>query len=379
MREDFFTNQMTNNLNTQDIQSGAQKAFSSKNRRALRDRKFSCVLEKIDWSVERFLLKLNFGDAFAVAVSGGSDSTTLLLSLAKAAQKNGWKVFVIHVNHNLRSEESSHDALFVEVLCKKLKMAGYNVECAVRTLEKGAVLQLSKKSKMGLEAAARALRYKEFAKFCKEKNCAYLFTAHTKSDNLETLVMRFMEGSFEKGLCGIRACRKMGDFFVARPLLDFFHKDILQYLSEAHQDYCIDSTNCDIRFKRNKIRNLIIPLLDEVAPSWAQSVLNGAKDAQALDDFLDEQSKALTYTLSEGEATFCTKVLKDAPQVVSQRAVFAAISKVAPGKRVPRKVIVELLKLLKRKGRGAVVVMGVELSYNKERFCVKCAEKVPKI
>lgn len=340
-------------------------------------------LEKIDERVEKFLAKLEMGEKVAVAVSGGADSTCLLQSVAKAAVKLRVSVFVIHVNHGIRSDaECFHDAKFVEDLCKRLKEKGCPVECTIFTLSNGEVAKLAKLRHGGIEDAARAARYKAFEEFCACVGAKFLLTAHTKSDNLETLLIRFLEGSFSKGLCGIRAIRKMGAFTLARPLLDFERADIEKYLSLLGQDFCTDATNGDTRFKRNKVRKVLIPLLNEAFPAWAQSAVNGAKNAQVIEDFLEGERQKVESVLREGGGkvldncvTFSSKVIKATPLPIAQRVVFGAISKIAPGKRVPRVVVDDLLKLMARKGRARVVVMGVELSYNKEQFCIKCAKE----
>ncbi len=157
-----------------------------------------------------------------VAVSGGADSVALLVSLVEILGKKN--IFVITVNHNIRpSEESKADADFVFELCKKI-----GVFCKIAEIERGIVLQTAKIRGGGTEEAARFLRYLEFEKFLKEKSLDFLCLAHTQNDQIETLLMRFLQGSSQ--LSGI--ARRRGAFCRPLPIPRILTRIILEIALE---------------------------------------------------------------------------------------------------------------------------------------------------
>ena len=133
-----------------------------------------------------------------VAVSGGADSVSLLVSLVHIC-KNPGKIIAVTVNHNLRSEEESGgDAVFVEKLCSSL-----GVKCRRFDVPRGKILSEAKKNGSGVEDAARKIRYSCFEKFIQETGSSFLCLAHNRNDRIETVVMRFMQGAGTSSLAGI--------------------------------------------------------------------------------------------------------------------------------------------------------------------------------
>lgn len=212
-----------------------------------------------------------------VAVSGGADSVSLLLALANISKKFPLNIKVITVNHFIRpDEETCADIVFVKDLCGNLEKNGFNVSCKVVELEKGSVHSLCRENKLGMEGAARVLRYKAFESFIKENELEGLCLAHNQNDQLETLIMRFLQGSGIDHSGGIQFKR---DKYL-RPLLNISRSEIEAYLKERNQPYCTDSTNADTKYFRNNIRNNLIPVLEKNFPGWKNGVLNGAVKAQ---------------------------------------------------------------------------------------------------
>ena len=123
-----------------------------------------------------------------MAVSGGADSIAMLTSIFYICRKIGTKLFVITVNHRIRSEQDSGgDAEFVLQYCRNLGVA-----CTVHALQDGEVFKTAQIRKGGIEEAARFLRYQAFEKFIIEKEIDFLCLAHNQNDNLETILMRFL-------------------------------------------------------------------------------------------------------------------------------------------------------------------------------------------
>ena len=204
------------------------------------------------------------------AVSGGADSIAMLTALLSL----GFKVEVITVNHYIRPDkETCADVDFVLSYCRELANKGYKVNCTVKELKRGQVTSLSEKRGCGIEEAARFLRYEAFDAFIKEKNLEYLCLAHNQNDQIETLVMRFLQGSSGNAVLGILNRREE----YIRPLLEINRSQIEEYLKEKNLSWQTDSSNFDTKYLRNKIRHKVIPLLDEEFPGWQKAVLSGAE------------------------------------------------------------------------------------------------------
>lgn len=188
-----------------------------------------------------------------VAVSGGADSVALLHALCSLKEELGLSVSACHINHNLRGEESDGDEQYVRNLCEKL-----GVPLNVYSVD----VRGSAKKHESTEETARKLRYECFEKEATEKN-ALIATAHTASDNAETVIMNILRGTGTKGLCGIPVKRG----YIVRPLLGCTREDIEEYCKSNSLRFVTDSTNLSDDYTRNRIRHNVIPLLSEFNPS----------------------------------------------------------------------------------------------------------------
>lgn len=186
----------------------------------------------------------------AAAVSGGVDSTALLLALADL-RADGFDVIGAHVNHHLRGAESDLDEAFVRDLCAQLGVA---VHVADGTLDQ------TRMRERGVEAAAREVRYARLGQIRNETNAVWIATAHQKNDQAETVLMRLLTGSGIAGLRGIHPVREDG---FLRPLLDVTREEIEAFLHERGVTPRIDRSNEDPRFLRNRVR-VIVRELDAI-------------------------------------------------------------------------------------------------------------------
>lgn len=231
-----------------------------------------------------------------VGVSGGADSVSLLVSLCHLSKFFEFEVYALSVNHNIREEkESLSDSEYVVCLCKKLEKLGFCIEGHIVSLPKGLVSEVMLERKNGLEEAARFLRYKEFEKFSKEKNIDFFCLAHNQNDQIETILMRFIQGS---SLIGIN--EKRGIF--VRPLLDLNRISIEKYLLGLKIQWKTDSTNSENNYLRNRIRNVLVPVLDENFAMWRQGVLaSGVKAKDDFDAILESYGKVFENAFKEGK------------------------------------------------------------------------------
>ena len=244
-----------------------------------------------------------------IAVSGGADSVSLLISLSSIFEPSCLRA--ITVDHGIRSkEESGGDALFVKDLCGKL-----GIPCHVEEILHGKIEGLSKESSSSVEAVARSLRYEAFDSFIKKENLLALCLAHNQNDQCETLLMRFLQGSGTEGMGGIERVR--GKFI--RPLLEIPRSEIEDYLRQKNQSWRTDSTNFDTNYLRNRIRNILVPVLNENFSGWQNAVLSGAKKAASDEDFLRSAAKSFcafgTAHSQQGSAQVkkCPVQLPEAP------------------------------------------------------------------
>lgn len=205
----------------------------------------------------------------AVAVSGGIDSTALLLALADL-RAEGFTVIAAHVNHHLRGIDSDGDEAFVRDLCARI-----DVELVVfdGTLDPDLVRA------RGVEAAAREIRYARL----RGLDARYVATAHQKNDQAETILMRLLTGS---GIAGLRGIHPVRDDGFVRPLLDVTRAEIEDFLRERGVVARVDRSNEDPRFLRNRVRAFLreVDGIDALARAAEQAREQWPILARAIDD-----------------------------------------------------------------------------------------------
>ncbi len=211
------------------------------------------------------------GSRVLVSVSGGSDSMALLNLTLRFSPVYDYRVAVCTVNHKIRpEEESGGDADFVEEYCRLRK-----VYCRRIDLKPDELQDVISRRQGGLEDGARFLRYKILENLKEELDAEYIFLGHNKNDQLETLLMRFLQGSGASGKNGISFFRECFN----RPLLEVDKKQIFEYLSDKNIKYRVDKTNGDISYLRNRIRNVLVPVLNDSFPGWDSGLISGAEKA----------------------------------------------------------------------------------------------------
>lgn len=208
-----------------------------------------------------------------LAVSGGIDSMCMAELFRNSAA--GVRFSVAHCNFSLRGEESDSDERLV---CQWAESHGIGLyrkrfDTAAYAEEKG----------LSIEMAARELRYMWFSDLCREYGYLALAVAHNANDNVETLFLNLLRGTGIKGLAGMRrispipvpgkaetSCRS--DAALIRPLLGFTRKQIEGYVFSHRIEYHVDRTNAGTEYKRNRLRNIVFPVLEEINPSFIRTV-----------------------------------------------------------------------------------------------------------
>jgi tRNA(Ile)-lysidine synthase len=216
------------------------------------------------------------GDRVAVALSGGADSTALLLLVhaANALPRNslGIGLSAVHINHTLRGDESEADQRFVEELCGRLDIPLH--------LHRADTHEYAAQHKQTIEEAARNLRYAFFAELFAQGKANKILTAHTLDDQAETVLMKLLRGAWLEGLSAIAPVLEVPGGKILRPLLNTRREELRGYLRGRHQPWRDDSSNSDEAFTRNRIRHTVLPVLREENPSIDQTLANVAELAR---------------------------------------------------------------------------------------------------
>lgn len=231
------------------------------------------MIDKVLNTIRKYRM-LDDGDSAVCALSGGADSVSLLLVLKEL----GYDVRAVHVNHNLRGDESLRDERFCIDLCRDL-----GVELSVESVD---VLSYCKLNKLSLEDGARRLRY---AAIEKHLNSDRLCTAHNLNDCFETTLFNLVRGCSVSGLTGIPPVRDN----IVRPLIEVTKDEILDYLKRRNQDYVTDSTNLEDDCSRNIIRLNVVPELLRINPSLYKTYSASLQNFKDADGYIESVSKEL--------------------------------------------------------------------------------------
>jgi tRNA(Ile)-lysidine synthase len=205
----------------------------------------------------------------AVAVSGGRDSTALLVAFAEL--QGGPQLHVIHVNHHLRGEASDGDEAFVRALCERLALP--------LTICDG-TLDPQRRRDAGLEGAARERRYERLLEVAAANGCDLIATAHHRRDQAETVLLRLLTGS---GILRLRGIDPLRNGLIIRPLLDVSSEEIDQFLRERDIVPRQDETNSDTNLLRNRIRHELLPLLRTYNPRIEEALAETARQTWELE------------------------------------------------------------------------------------------------
>lgn len=224
---------------------------------------------------------LEYGDRVIVALSGGADSVSLLHMLNSIKEEYNLTIIAAHINHNIRGEEALRDEEFCKDLCKQM-----NIELFVKSVD---IPLLAEQNKISEELCGRNVRY-AFLEELSGKFNARIATAHTASDNAETLIFNIARGSSISGVSAIPPVRGR----IIRPLIEATREQIEIYCCENKLEFVTDSTNLEDEYTRNKIRHSVIPVLKTLNPKFEQAALNLSENAAELCEYINSKTnKAL--------------------------------------------------------------------------------------
>ncbi|RKY34617.1 MAG: tRNA lysidine(34) synthetase TilS [Candidatus Omnitrophota bacterium] len=218
-------------------------------------------------------------DRILVCVSGGPDSVFLLHFLMQIKEAYNLKLFVAHINHLLRGKHALKDAEFTRSLSEKYQLRFIT--------GKAETTKFAIENKLSLEDAARRLRREFFLKTALRYRINKIALAHTKDDQVETILMRILRGTGIKGLCAMQPVSKLGPKLLIRPLLCIKKQEIIEYLKENNFKARLDASNLKTDFFRNKVRLQIIPFLKKFSLKFEDNLCRLSLQAIDLNEFLD--------------------------------------------------------------------------------------------
>lgn len=266
-----------------------------------------------------------------IAVSGGADSLSLLVSLARIFNKT-IPLKVITINHNIRSEQESRgDAEFVKALCEKLALEGASVSCKIVEIERNLITTQAAADKTGIEDSARSFRYSAFEKFIDEEGLCALCLAHTQNDQLETVLMRFLQGNDSDSVAAIPYTR--GKYI--RPLIDITRDEIERYLNELDLSWRTDNTNFDTKYLRNKIRNRLVPFLDEYFEGWQGAVLSGIEKSEMNRELISGLTDKVELFSKADTVYFKREDFDSAPDALKYQLLLKGFNALGVSLRIP--------------------------------------------
>lgn len=217
------------------------------------------------------------GDKIVLGVSGGPDSMCLLDIFLKLQKKYSLDLIIVHVNYDLRGNDSQKDEALVRKVCE-------TNQCKL------VVLKPKKKFEKNLEENLRKLRYAFLEKTRKKYGFDLIAVAHNADDQIETFFLNLLRGSGEKGLAGMKTRNEQ----IIRPLLFCFKKEILAYAKKRKVKFRLDKTNQENDFTRNKVRNLLIPYLEKkFNPNIKKVIL------RTMDNFSKQENRLILELIKE--------------------------------------------------------------------------------
>ena len=310
------------------------------------------------------------GSKLVLACSGGTDSMALLDAVLLLRVQLEYTAYVCHVEHGIRGEEALRDAAFVQKFCSEQQVE-YRC-CHV------AAVQYAAEQKMSLEAAARSLRYQQLDNYATEVQADYILTAHHEDDQAETVLLRLFRGS---GLTGLASMQRLNGILL-RPFLKVQRVEIEAYCSARGLGFCLDSTNEDLSYQRNRIRKVLLPLLKKDYNSDIIKVLANTADVLREDDACLEALAAECFREHVHTQVLSTVIersyLMSLPSALQRRVARKMWKQVAQGGELGFVHIKAMLELCSSgvSGKSVILPGGVIAKYAYGSLTIVYKEKI---
>ncbi|HZJ83241.1 MAG TPA: tRNA lysidine(34) synthetase TilS, partial [Clostridia bacterium] len=230
-------------------------------------------------------------DKIVVGVSGGADSIALIHIMDKIKDQIPMELFIAHIDHGLRGDAAREDSLFVKNIARDM---GYRF-----FLKEAQVSKLSQDWKMSEEEAGREVRYKFFQEVLEEVQGQKIALAHHRDDQVETILYNIIRGT---GLAGLSGMKPLRDNLIIRPLLDVSRMEIEEYCHDNGFTYRDDHTNDEITYTRNRIRHLVIPMIEkDFNPNFSNTLVRMGDILRDEEEFIAEHSQYVFKKIAKVE------------------------------------------------------------------------------
>ena len=292
------------------------------------------------------------GTRLLCAVSGGIDSMVMLSLL----NEMNYECVVAHCNFRLRGDESDGDEQFVREMCEKMY-----IPCFVNTFD---THKFADETGLSIQMAARKLRYDWFYELAEKENCSYIALAHNSDDQVETAILNFARGTGIRGVSGMKPLA--GKLF--RPLIEVSRADIVQISTEDNIPFHNDSTNATTKYARNKVRHLVIPLLEEINVAAKENILKSvsyfAETERIMNDYV-RRAKEVAMSSSNGLLRI------DVAKIMQTAAPSTVLFEMLIGEGVPKPLASESVCLLEAQTGRKCEMDGVEIVRKREYIAVQ--------
>lgn len=257
------------------------------------------------------------GRPLIAAVSGGADSSAMLLLLADTQSRHGWRIRAAHVDHFIQSEAIRSE--FRQSSARLSQQAGAPLDI----VEANVASELEHGSD-GIEAAARSVRYDALARLALDRGAPVVAVAHTRDDQAETVVMHILRGSGLDGLSGMAASRPLTDEVqLVRPLLEVTRQETEDVCRAYHWRSVHDPSNDHLEHTRNRIRHSLLPLMSEINPSVSERLANLARAVGSERELLELVGQQTLSQLRDDGDTLPRRLFMTLPGQLQHRVVRA--------------------------------------------------------
>ena len=300
------------------------------------------MLKVVEDYMEKYHM-IETGDTVVVGVSGGADSVCLLHLLEDYQSKKKFKIAVVHMNHMIRTN-AKNDADYVKLLCDNLQIPFFLYEKDIEGM--------AKDKGISTEEAGRNARYEAFNEVLASLGGkGKIAVAHNRNDCAETVLFNLFRGTGLTGLSGILPVRDN----IIRPVLCLSREQIERYLKKHQILWCIDSTNNENTYTRNKIRNIIIPYAEkEICKKSADHIARTAGELAEIREYFERQTKIAvneTVTIKQDKVSIHVKNFLKLENLMQKQILLYCMEKITLGRKdIGMKHILDIQTLFQKDG-----------------------------
>ncbi|MBB6042769.1 tRNA lysidine(34) synthetase TilS [Borreliella yangtzensis] len=323
--------------------------------------------DNIQIKIDKFYKK-NFlsKNRVIVAFSGGADSTTLLLNLKYYLNNN---IIAFYFAHFIRSDnEQNKEIEHVKGFCDL-----YNIDLKIKKCDID-IKSESVRLGVSIEELARKFRYNALENALKENDASYIALAHNENDQIETIIMRFFQGSFLDGLTGIPDVNRN----IIRPLLEVSRLEIESFLALNNVSFFVDSTNSQNLYLRNRVRNNLLPYIKKIFKGYEKCLKRISEFSKEFADYF-EKDEFFPFDKGKYYYSFDLKTFLDFPKYLVFRLIFKILNLEGIVTKVSYKSLNEMFKVEIDKKKNNVLLKTneffLEKRHNKINLIFKRDEK----